>query len=165
MNAAPVAHRRARATLDEDERRQEDGRGEQPHDHDRVAPAGEPATRHPQDQAGQADDEAAGAHEVEPADAVRLRQLAQDESAPSDPRKGERDVEPEHPVPGDRDEHAAEHRPEHEPDRRDHRVGAHRQPELLARERVRHERGGVGEQERSANALKDPPQDQLGPAP
>ena len=34
-------------------------------------------------------------------------------------------------------------------------------PELLARERVGDERGGVREQERAADALQDPPQDQL----
>ena len=61
----------------------------------------------------------------------------------------------------DRDERAAEHRPEHEADRGDHRVRAHREAELLAREGVRDERGGVGEQERGADALQDPPQDQL----
>ena len=69
-------------------------------------------------------------------------------SAPHARRQPERHVEPEHPRPVDRDERAAEHRPEHEADRRDHRVRPHRDAELLARERVGDERGGVGEQER-----------------
>ena len=83
-------------------------------------------------------------------------------SAPqSAPSEAERHVEPEDPVPRDRDQRAAEHRPEHEADRGDHRVRAHREAELLAREGVGDERGGVGEQERAADALEDPPQDQL----
>ena len=49
----------------------------------------------------------------------------------------------------DRDERAAEHRADHEPDRGDHHVRAHRDAELLARERVGDERGGVREQERA----------------
>src|SRR6202020_3442339 len=72
--------------------------------------------------------------------------------------------EPEHPMPGDGDEGAAEYGADHQTDRRNHRVGPHRTPELLARERVGDDRGGVGEQERAADALQDPPEDQLGAA-
>ncbi len=57
-------------------------------------------------------------------------------AAQIEPSGGEGDVEPEHPVPRDRDERAAEDRAEHEADRRDHRVRPHREAELLARERV-----------------------------
>ena len=80
---------------------------------------------------------------------------------PEAPGEAERHVEPEHPVPGDRHQCAAEYRADHQPDRGHHRVGAHRQAELLAREGVGDDRGGVGEQERAADALQDPPQDQL----
>src|SRR5690242_10681210 len=45
-----------------------------------------------------------------------------------------------------------------------HRVRAHRQAELTAREGVGDDRGGVGEQERAADALQDSPEDQLGAA-
>ena len=81
------------------------------------------------------------------------------------PNQRQRDVEPEHPVPADRDQRPAEHRADHEPNRGDHRVGPHRQPELLARERVGDDRGRVREQERAAHALQDPPHDQLVPPP
>jgi hypothetical protein len=67
-------------------------------------------------------------------------------------------------VPRDRDERPAEHRPDDEPDGRDHRVRTHGEPQLLAREGVGHQRGGVGEQEGRADALDDPPQDELGAA-
>ena len=103
-----------------------------------------------------------GAEDVEPAVGVAPGELVEHAVAPGGAEQRERHVEPEHPVPRDRDERAAEHRPEHEPDRGDHRVRPHREPELLARERVGDERGGVGEQERGADALEDPPQDQLG---
>ena len=123
-----------------------------------------PAAREPEDQAGEPDDEhqharARRSRARGPAGPARAGQPAQIE-----PSSGERHVEPEHPVPRDRHQRAAEHRPDHEPDRRDHRVRAHRQPELLARERVGDQRGGVGEQERAADPLHDAPQDQLGPA-
>jgi hypothetical protein len=45
-----------------------------------------------------------------------------------------------------------------------HHVGAHRQPELLAREGVGYQRRGVGEQERAADALDHAPDDQRGRA-
>ncbi len=88
-------------------------------------------------------------------------ELAQHQPRPGAAGERERDVEPEHPVPRDRDQRAAEHRADHQADRGDHRVGAHRQAELLARERVGDDRGRVGEQERAADPLEDPPQDQL----
>ena len=65
-------------------------------------------------------------------------------------------------MPRDRDERAAEHGAEHEADCSDHRVGAHRKPELLSREGVCHERGGVCEQECRADSLQHAPQDQDG---
>ena len=102
-----------------------------------------------------------GPEHVEAADLVGLGQLAQDHRAPRRSGKGERDVEPEHPVPGDRHQCSAQHGPEHEPDGSDHRVRPHRQAELLAGKGVGHQRGGVGEQERRADSLQDPPQDQL----
>jgi len=88
----------------------------------------------------------------------------QDEPAPRRAGQRERHVEPEHPLPRDRHEHAAEHRPEHEADGGDHRVRPHGQAELLAREGIRHERRRVGEQEGAADALRDPPEEQLGAA-
>jgi hypothetical protein len=56
------------------------------------------------------------------------------------------------------------HRADHESDGGDHRVRAHRQAELLAREGVGHDRGRVREQEGAAHPLRDAPQDQLGAA-
>ena len=76
--------------------------------------------------------------------------------------QGQRHVEPEDPVPGDRDQGAAEHRAEDEADRGDHRVGPHRQPQLLAREGVGDQGRAVGEDEGAADPLQDPPEDQLG---
>ena len=102
------------------------------------------------------------AEQVEAALGVGLCQLAQDEPAPEGAEEPERDVEPEDPVPGDRHQGAAEHRPDHQPDRGDHRVGAHGEPELLAGEGIGDQRGGVREQEGGADPLHDPPQDQLG---
>ena len=103
-----------------------------------------------------------GAAEVEAADGVAPRELAQDQRRPERAGERQRHVEPEDPVPGDRDQGAAEHRADHQPDRGDHRVGAHRQAELLAREGVGDEGGAVGEDEGAADPLQDPPEDQLG---
>ena len=58
----------------------------------------------------------------------------------------------------------AEDRADDEADGGDHDVGAHRDPELLAREGVGDERGGVGEDQRGADALQDPPHDEVGAA-
>ena len=98
--------------------------------------------------------------EVEPALGVPAGDLVQDEVRPRGAEQAERDVEPEHPRPVDRDERAAEHRADDEADRGDHRVRAHREPELLLRERVRDERGRVREEERAADALEDAPEDE-----
>ena len=148
--------------LDQHEQRQQHDAGDQAADHDRVVPAADPALGDAEREPGEAGHERRGAEEVEPAVGVAPGELVQHAVAPGGAEQRERHVEPEHPVPRDRDERAAEHRPEHEPDRGDHRVRPHRQAELLARERVGDERGGVGEQERGADALEDPPQDQLG---
>ena len=157
-----VEHRRARAFLNcHPQRQQHDGR-EQAGDHDRVIPAAEPALGDAEHEAGQADHERARAEHVVAAHRVRFGELAQDQRAPGRAGERERHVEPEHPVPGDRDQRAAEHRAEHQPDRRDHRVGAHRQAEFLLRERVGDERRGVREQERRADPLQHPPEDQDG---
>ena len=81
---------------------------------------------------------------------------------PGGAEQGDRNVEPEDPVPGDADQGAAEDRADHQADRGDHRVGAHRHAELLAREGVGDEGGAVGEDEGAADSLQDPPEDQLG---
>jgi len=57
--------------------------------------------------------------------------------------------------------HQADHRLEQRPHAAER---PHRQPQLLAREGVGHDRGGVGEQERATESLGDPPQDQIGAA-
>ena len=152
-----VEHRRARAALDQHPQRQQHRGGDQAADHDRVVPAADAAARDAEHEAGEADDEGDRAEHVVAAHGVGFGELAQDQRAPGGAGERERDVEPEDPVPGDRDERAAEHRAEHEPDRGDHRVGAHRQAEFLLGEGVGDERGGVGEQEGRADALQDPP--------
>ena len=159
-----VEHRGARSALDRDEGRQQHGRGDQPADDDPVVPAGDAAAGEAEHQPGETDDEGRRSDQVESADAVRLGQLAEDQTTPHHPGERQRHVEPEHPVPRDRDQDPAEHGPEHEPDSGDHRVRAHRESQLFARERVGDERGRVGEQQGAANALEDPPQDELGPA-
>ena len=156
-----VEHRCAAAVLDRDEGREQDRGGHQPADHDRVVPADDAALRHREDEPGEPDDERDDAAEVEPAVVVGGDELVQHERAPRRGGQAERHVEPEHPVPGDRDQHAAEHRTEHEPDRGDHRVRPHGEAQLLLRERVGDQRGGVREQERGAEALDDAPDDQL----
>ena len=155
-----VEHRRSRALLDQDPQGEEHSCGGEAADHDRVVPAAEPAARDAEHEAGQADHERGRAEHVIAAHRVRLCELAQDQPAPRGAGERERDVEPEHPVPRDRDQRAAEHRAEHEADRGDHRVDAHRQTEFLVWERVGDQRGGVREQERRADALQDAPQDQ-----
>jgi hypothetical protein len=158
-----VEHRRRAAVLDEDEDGQQDRRGGQAGDHQRVVPAGDPPAGDPVDEAGQPDHEADGATEVEAADAVAAGELAEDEGPPEPAGQGQRHVEPEDPVPGDRDQGAAEDGTDDEADRGDHRVRPHRQPELLAREGVGDQRRAVGEDEGAADPLQDPPEDQLGP--
>ena len=104
------------------------------------------------------------AEQVEAALGVGLGQLAKDEPAPERRRaspSGTLNQKTQcHEIA---DQGAAEHRPDHQPDRGDHRVGPHGEPELLAGEGVGDQRGGVREQEGAADALDDPPQDQLGP--
>ena len=155
-----VEHRVARAALDDDEERQQHRGRHQRHDRQRVGPAHDAAARDAEREAGQADDERERAPPVEALLPLRRHELAQDERRPCRSEQAERQVEPEDPVPGDGDERAAEHRPDDEADGGDHDVRAHRQAELLARERVGDERRGVGEDQRRADALEDPPEDQ-----
>jgi hypothetical protein len=157
-----VEHRRRAAVLDQHEERQQDRRDEERADHQTVVPARDAAARDPVDESGEADHEGQGAGEVEAADGVALGELAQRVGGPGAAQQGKRHVEPEDPLPGDRDQGAAEHRADHQPDRGDHRVGAHRQPELLAGEGIGDEGGAVGEDEGAADPLQDPPEDQLG---
>ena len=100
-------------------------------DHERVVPAGEPALREREHEPGEPDD-------------VRRRRRAGRARAPccgpSAPRgrgrpRGSRSrpsgtLNQKTHCQRDRDERAAEHRADHEPDRGDHRVRAHREPEL-----------------------------------
>ena len=130
-----------------------------------LVPAREAALARCRDEPGEADDERGGAEEVEAARLVGLGQLVQDERSPTARRASPNGTlnqkthcqEIAH-------ERAAEDRAEDEADRGDHGVGAHGDAELLLRERVGDERGGVGEQECGADALEDPPEDQLGAA-
>ena len=156
-----IEHRRATAALDDDEERQQDHGGDEAADHERVAPTGETALREGQHEPGEADDVGGRPEQVEPSFLVAARHVVQDEICPHRAGDSERQVEPEDPRPRDRDERAAEHRPDHEPDGGDHRVRPHREPELLLRERVGHERRRVGEEERAADALQHTPEDQL----
>ena len=178
MNAAPVAAAnsrlrkivrssigaRARRSIST-KSRQQDRAGDEPADRPagrsspRCPPRERPSTRPVSPTTNTAVPEQVVAAHARPAWRARAARAR----AQTEPASAERDVEPEDPVPGDRDERAAEHRPDHEPDRGDHRVRAHREAELLARERVGDQRGGVGEQERAADPLQDPPEDQLRP--
>ena len=157
-----VEHRGADARLDQDEERQQEGADYQADDHGGLVPAGQATAGDPVDEPGQPDHEGERAGDVEAAVGVGGRQLAQDEGGPEGAEQGDRHVEPEDPLPGDADQRAAEHRADHQADRGDHRVGAHRHAELLAREGVGHEGGAVGEDEGAADSLHDPPEDQLG---
>ncbi len=159
-----VEHRGAAAVLDVDEERQQHGGGDQPADHQRPIPTGDAALGDAIDEPRQSRDEGGGSNQVEAALGVLLGELMQHEASPQGAQKAERDVEPEDPVPGDRDQHASEDRAEHQPNRRHHRVGAHRQPELPFREGIGDQGRGVGEDERAGDPLHDPPEDQLGPA-
>jgi hypothetical protein len=156
-----VEHRCPRARLDEHEGGQQDDAHDEAADDERVAPADQPAARDAEDEAGEAEHEHDRAGQVESAHLVGPGELAQDQRAPRRPGEAERHVEPEDPGPRDRDEPAAEHGPEHEADRGDHRVRPHRDAELLARERIGDERRGVREQERPADPLHDAPEDEL----
>jgi hypothetical protein len=155
-----VEHRRARAALDRNPGGKQDEREEERDDDDRVVPAAQPAARDAENEAGQPEHEGDRAEHVISAHAVRFCELAQDEAAPGGAEQGERDVEPEDPVPGDRHERTAEDRSEHEADGRDHRVAAHRKAELLLGKGVGDEGGGVGEDERGTDPLEDAPEDE-----
>ena len=159
-----VEHRGARAALDQHPDRQQHGRRCQADDHDRVVPATEPAARDPQHQAGEAEDESDVAEDVIATHLIWSDELAQDQRAPGGSGQREGHVEPEHPMPGDRHQGAAEYRADRQPDRGDHRVGAHREAEFLLGEGVGDKGGGVGEQERRADSLQDSPEDQHGRA-
>ncbi len=175
MNAAPrgrrehavgedreVEHRRAAATLDRHEGGKQHGGGRQRHDDDGIVPAGEAAARDAEHEAGEPGHERERAGQVEAAHRVAARKLAQHEPAPRCAGEAERHVEPEDPVPGQLHEHPAEYGSEHQAHGGDHGVGAHCEPQLALGEGVGHERGGIGEEEGAADALDDPPEDQLG---
>ena len=159
-----VEHRRRRTALDDQERRKQDGGEHERDDRVRVVPADDPAARDPIGQTGEAHHEGDRPWPVEAVLDFGRDELAQHERRPQRAGDPERHVEPEDPVPGDLDQRAAEHRPEDEADARDHHVGAHRDAELLAGEGVGDQRAGVGEQQRAADALHDPPEDQVGAA-
>ena len=130
-------------------------------DRQRVVPARDPAARDAEHEAGETGDVEPRAEQVEIGDLLAALGLVEHGPRPERPGEPERDVEPEHPLPRDLDERAAEHRADDEADRGDHRVRAHREAELVARERVGHEGGRIGEDRGAADALQDPPEDQL----
>ena len=132
-------------------------------DHQRVVPAGDAAARDPVDEAGEADDEGDRAAEVEAADGVAAGQLAQDQAPPrAPPASASGTLNQKTQCQEIATRAPPSTGPMHEPDRGDHRVRAHRQAELLAREGVGDQGGAVGEDEGAADPLQDPPEDQLG---
>ena len=139
--------------------------GDQAADHDRRAPARDPAPL-----------ETPSTSPVSPIRNVSVPGMSNDLS--SDRPVSSRRIRNAHKLPASAngtlnqntqcheisDERASEHGPDHQAHGGDHRVGPHRQPELLAREGVCHDRRSVREQERAADSLEDPPHDQLGAA-
>ena len=145
MNAAPVAAANSRsrkierssigaraAPLDQDEGGSSTTAATRRPDHHRVVPAGDAAASRCRARGRSARRRRSRPSRSSPRSVSRLDELAQDEPAPERRQRGQRHVEPEDPVPGDRNERPAEHRPDHQADGGDHRVGAHRQAELLA---------------------------------
>ena len=158
-----VEHRRRAAVLDEDEERQQDGRGGEADDHDRVVPARQPALRDPEDEPGEPGDEGRRAEQVEAALGVGLRQLAQDEPAPE-----RRRASPSGTLNQKTQCHEIATRappstgPITRPTAATIVLVPIASPSCSRREGVGDQRGGVREQEGAADALHDPPQDQLG---
>ena len=104
-----------------------------------------------------------GAAEVEAADGVAAGELAQDRAPPrAPPASASGTLNQKTHCQEIADQGAAEDRADHEADRGDHRVGPHRQAELLLGEGVGDQGGPVGEDEGAADPLDDPPEDQLG---
>ena len=88
-----------RRKLDEHEQRQQHDRGRQTADHERAAPAGQPALRECEHEPREADDVRRRTEQVESALRVLLRELVQDERGPDAAGEPERHVEPEDPRP------------------------------------------------------------------
>ena len=131
----------------------------------RVVPAGEPALRNAEHEPGEADHVRRWCRPGRGRAPCRRPESSCRTSTPRGAERcAERDVEPEDPGPVDRDERSAEHRPDDEPDRGHHRVRAHGEAELPAREGVGDERRGVREQEGAADSLQHAPEDQVGAA-
>ena len=122
-----VEHRRAVVALDQHEQRQQHDAGDDAADRHGSLQPFRPPRESPKTSPVSPTTNDGHARDVVAADAVGLGQLAQDQPRPQRAQQRERDVEPEDPVPRDRDERAAEHRPDHEADGGDHRVRAHRQ--------------------------------------
>ncbi len=79
---------------------------------------------------------------------------------PEGPEHAERHRHQEDVVPVDGGEHTAEQEPDERAGDTGHHVDAQRQPTLLDGEGVGEDRGGVGEDERPAHTLHDPPADE-----
>ena len=139
------------AALDKDEEREQDGGGRQAADHqsDRSSPRFRRARARRRGRSARPRRSRVPSRSRA---ALRRRggKLAQDERPPEGTGQGERHVKPEDPVPGDRDQGAAQHRAEDEADRGDHRVRPHRQAKLLFGE-------GVGDESRRVGEEKGPP--------
>jgi hypothetical protein len=92
--------------------------------------------------------------------------LAQPPARPDGAEEPERDRDEEDQPPRDRREQPAEHEPEELAADPDDVVDPEGEPALVGRERVGEDRRGVGDQERRADPLHDPEDDQpVGPRP
>src|SRR5665213_1058638 len=87
--------------------------------------------------------------------------LPQLQVGPDGAEQPDRHRDQEHEPPVDRGEQSAEHEPDEHPAHADDVVDAERHPALVGGERVGDDRGGVGQQERRADALHDPEDDQV----
>ena len=150
-----VEHRRPVVALDQHEDRQQHDADHDPADRQRVAPAVQARRARARRRARSARPRTTSTPGMsKPRTRSGLASSRRIEPAHSEPSSANGTLNQNTQCQEMRDERAAEHRPDHEADGGDHRVGAHRQPELLARERVGDQRGGVGEQERAADPLQ-----------
>ena len=137
--------------------------GDQAADHERVVPAGDAALGDAEHEPGQPDHEGGGAEQVEPADRCRAWPAR---AGPARPRAPPASASGTLNQNTQCQEIATSAPPSTGPSTSPTAATIVfvpiARPSCSLRERVGDERGGVGEQERAADALQDPPQDQLG---
>src|SRR3954453_19720016 len=145
--------------LDPDEQRHRDKEQDEATEDPPGSPAVDATERQRRHEREQADEIDARPRPIEPDLALWLVLLHAQEPPRDNPKKADRNVEPEDETPAEAGQPAAQDGPEDQPGADDHRVDTQRLAQFATRESVSHQRGRVGEHERATDALDDAARD------